>query len=60
MNILVVDDSETNRKLLRVNLETEGHTILEAADGLEALATLEREKVDAIISDILMPNMDGY
>jgi len=34
--------------------------VVEAADGVEALAILEREQVDAIISDILMPNMDGY
>src|SRR5439155_22886871 len=60
MNILVVDDTETNRKLLHVTLEAEGHHVLEAANGLEALAVLEREPVDAIISDILMPKMDGY
>jgi signal transduction histidine kinase/CheY-like chemotaxis protein len=60
MNILIVDDNPTNLKLLRVSLEAEGHQAIEAADGLEALAVLEREKVDAIISDILMPNMDGF
>jgi len=60
MNILTVDDNATNRKLLRVTLEAEGHTTLEAADGVEALQILNREKVDAIISDILMPNMDGF
>jgi len=46
--------------LLRVTLEPEGSAVFEAADGVEALDTLEREKVDVIISDILMPNMDGY
>jgi CheY-like chemotaxis protein len=60
MNILIVDDLETNRKLLRVTLEAESHTTLEAADGVEALQILERETVDAVISDILMPNMDGF
>jgi len=60
MNLLVVDDSPTNRKLLRITLEEEGHTVLEAADGAEALAMLERHRIDAIVSDILMPNMDGY
>jgi CheY-like chemotaxis protein len=60
MNILIVDDIATNRKLLRVTLEAEGHTPLEAADGVEALQILAREKVDAVISDILMPNMDGF
>ena len=56
MNLLIVDDNSTNRKLLRVTLEAEGHTTLEAADGVEALQILARETVDAVISDILMPN----
>jgi CheY-like chemotaxis protein len=60
MNILIVDDIATNRKLLRVTFEAEGHTTLEASDGIEALQTLDSETVDAIISDILMPNMDGF
>lgn len=60
MKILLVDDTPTNRKLLRVTLEAEGHTTVEAGDGFQALAVLEREPVDAIISDILMPNMDGF
>ena len=60
MNILIVDDDATNRKLLRAQLESEDHAILEAGDGVEALAVLEREPVEAIISDILMPNLDGF
>ncbi|MEO6569554.1 MAG: response regulator [Opitutaceae bacterium] len=60
MNILVVDDHPTNLKLLRAQLEAEGMNVLEAHDGKEALATLEREPVDAVISDVLMPTMDGY
>jgi len=60
MKVLIVDDHETNRKLLRINLEGEGIQTCEAEDGVEALEMLEHEKVDAIISDILMPGMDGY
>jgi CheY-like chemotaxis protein len=60
MNLLIVDDIAINRKLLRVTLEAEGHTALEASDGVEALQVLARETVDAVISDILMPNMDGF
>jgi PAS domain S-box-containing protein len=60
MKILVADDNETNRKLLRVLLEAENHEVVEAADGAEALQMLEKEQIDAIISDILMPKMDGY
>ena len=60
MKILIVDDSSTNLRLLRALLEAENIDVLEARDGVEALATLERESVQAIISDILMPRMDGY
>src|SRR5579872_1020245 len=60
MKLLIVDDIPTNRKLLRVTLEAEGQPVVEAADGIEPLDILPCEKVDAVISDILMPRMDGY
>jgi serine phosphatase RsbU (regulator of sigma subunit) len=60
MKILIVDDNATNRKLLRVTLEAERYSTVEAEDGIEALAALRREPIDLVISDVLMPNMDGY
>ena len=58
--ILVVDDSEAVRRQLRKDLETKGHNILEAVDGLDGLKVLEEnEGVQIIISDVNMPNMDG-
>jgi CheY-like chemotaxis protein/exonuclease VII small subunit len=60
MKVLIVDDIATNRKLLRITLEAEGYIAHEAADGVEALQLLAREIVDVVISDILMPNMDGF
>ena len=60
MTILIVDDHGANRKLLRTQLEAEGCRVLEAGDGLEALQVLEREPVAAVISDLFMPNMDGF
>ena len=60
MKILVVDDHATNRALLRAQLETREHVVLDAEDGFAALEILEREPVAAIVSDILMPRMDGY
>src|SRR5450759_3499119 len=60
MNLLIVDDHPTNLKLLRAELESEGHAVFEAHDGVDALALLEHQRVDAVISDILMPRMDGY
>jgi PAS domain S-box-containing protein len=60
MNLLIVDDTLTDRKLLRAQLEAEGHAVFEVHDGVDALALLERQRVDGVISDILMPRMDGY
>ncbi len=60
MNLLIVDDYPSNRKLLRVALEAEGHEVAEAGDGIEALEILGRDCVDAVISDVLMPRMDGF
>jgi PAS domain S-box-containing protein len=60
MNILIVDDNPTNLKLLRAQLEAEGHEVVCAPDGVEALKVLGRQRVEAIISDLLMPRMDGY
>ena len=60
MNILVVDDLAANRKLLRLQLEAEGFEVVEAVDGIDALEVLTRGSVDAVLSDILMPRMDGY
>ncbi|HEY2343060.1 MAG TPA: response regulator [Chthoniobacteraceae bacterium] len=60
MKILIVDDVELNRKVLRFTLRSAGLETVEAADGVEALDALHRERMDLIISDILMPRMDGY
>jgi len=58
--LLIVDDSPVYLKLLRAQLEGEGHEIVEASSGDEALQALEHRFVDAVISDVLMPVMDGY
>jgi len=60
MKVLIVDDIPANLRLLRAVLEGENFEVVEAPDGVQALAVLEGEAVDAIISDILMPRMDGY
>jgi signal transduction histidine kinase len=60
MNILIADDNASIVKVLRAMLEEAGHEVQAATDGAEALGILEQQKVDAIISDILMPRMDGY
>jgi two-component system, OmpR family, response regulator len=58
--ILVVDDDPHIRELVGVFLREEGFTVLEAADGREALALLETTRADLVILDIMMPNMDGW
>ena len=60
MKIVIVEDQAVSRTLLRAQLAGEGRVVLEAVDGFAALALLEREPVDVIVSDILMPGMDGY
>jgi two-component system nitrogen regulation response regulator NtrX len=57
--ILVVDDEKSIRKTLREILEFEKYTVDEAADGVECLTRVKRQKYDVIIIDIKMPKMDG-
>ncbi len=59
-NILVVDDHEENRYLLRSLLGGLGHTVGEAANGRQALDMMSDTRWNLVISDILMPVMDGY
>lgn len=58
--ILVVDDEVLIIKILRTCLENEGFETLTATNGLEAIRIIEREPLDLVILDILMPEMDGF
>ncbi|WCL47850.1 response regulator [Leptospira sp. GIMC2001] len=57
--ILIIDDSAVFRKIVTVHLKTAAFEIIEAVDGLDALEKLKTTKVDLIVSDMNMPNMDG-
>ena len=58
--ILVADDLEPNRNLLAGLLTREGYTVRTAVDGMEALAAIEHERPDLVLTDVLMPHMTGF
>lgn len=58
-SILVVDDEEQIRRLIRETLEQDGYRVIEARDGREALQQYRLTPTDLVLMDILMPNQDG-
>ncbi len=58
--ILVVDDNAANREMLGRRLEREGHQVQLAAGGREALELLRARRVDLVLLDVMMPELDGY
>lgn len=58
--ILVVDDDKNTRILLKAVLEAERYTVFTAEDGEDALRVMDREHIDLVVLDIMMPKMDGY
>jgi len=58
-SILVVDDTEALRKLVVAFLSKQGHQCATAGNGVEALSKIHKDKFDAVITDIVMPEMDG-
>ena len=58
--ILVVDDEDALRTVLSAELNSEGYDVGTAADGMEAVAELQKNKFDLVLLDIKMPNMNGF
>lgn len=57
--LLIVDDSASLRQVVSMTLKAAGYEVVEACDGKDALAKLDGQKLNLIISDVNMPNMDG-
>ncbi|MHB8668229.1 MAG: GGDEF/EAL domain-containing response regulator [Burkholderiales bacterium] len=60
IHVLIAEDHEENRALLKMLLHANGYRVTVAGNGLEALAAARRDPPDAIVSDVLMPEMDGF
>ncbi|MFB2977159.1 response regulator [Microseira sp. BLCC-F43] len=58
--VLITDDAAFSRRMIRKAVEEGGHKVIEAANGRECLDMLTANSPDCIISDLLMPEMDGY
>ncbi|MGI9277375.1 MAG: twitching motility response regulator PilH [Endozoicomonas sp.] len=59
-NILIVDDSPTELFQLKEMLEKHGHTVLTAENGADGVALCRQEQPDAVLMDIVMPNLNGF
>lgn len=59
-NILVVEDTHLSLQLLDFFLRKDNHVVLKAHNGLEAIDCLQKNRVDLVITDINMPEMDGF
>lgn len=57
--ILTVDDTASMRQMISFTLNSVGHEVIQACDGKEALQLLQGKKIDLVIADVNMPNMDG-
>lgn len=58
--ILVADDEEKNRRILRDILENQGHMVMLAEDGQQAIEKAFADSPDVVVLDVMMPKMDGY
>ncbi|MCD8498525.1 MAG: response regulator transcription factor [Clostridiales bacterium] len=58
--LLIVDDEEKIRQLLRKYAEFDGHQVVEAADGMAAVRLCREQDFDAIVMDVMMPELDGF
>lgn len=60
MNVLIAEDEEDIRNLLKLQLEQEGYSVFSAKDGLEALEVVQNKAIDLAVLDVMMPRLDGF
>ena len=60
INIMVVEDEESIRKFIKINLDREGYAVYEASSGEEALEIVQNEQIDIAILDVMLPGIDGF
>ncbi len=60
MNILVVEDEKRMREIICDYFEMDGYTVFQAGDGIEAMRLFEKEAIDLVLLDIMMPGLDGW
>ncbi len=58
-SVLAVDDSASMRQMVSFTLKSAGYTVVEAVDGVDALAKAQTQKFDCVVTDVNMPNKDG-
>ncbi len=58
--VLVVEDSQTTRKVIKMTLEANGFRVFEAVDGVEALSKINDHRFDIVLLDVMLPKLDGY
>ena len=59
-HILVVDDDKNTRRLLKAVIENDGYRVSTAENGEQALEIMDKEVIELVVLDIMMPKMDGY
>ena len=60
INILIVEDEDSIRKFIRINLDRAGYNVFEASSGEEGLKIAEKEKIDIVVLDLMLPGIDGF
>lgn len=60
MNILIVEDEDSIRKFIRINLDRAGYNVFEASTGEEGLIIAENKRIDIVVLDIMLPGIDGF